>query len=384
LICCLHPGKQARPLKNHKKKIRGRKARTFCFRNTSFVHPRSGTYYALFLGCFGMKLLPEVLHCVYWVLAEISVPDSSHKICNNFFVPHYQDWKEGSCVWETVWFFSWANTHPFDLKFIAFCPKFNGDCYVKFLEKNISGEFFRNFVQTKAILYRNLWNFALLSELLFWIRIGLKKFTQVLSYVVLTQVRSTSIKKSQKEDTGGKARTFCFRKTSFVHRRSGTYYALFLGCFGMKLLPEVLHCVCWVLAEISVPDSSHKIGNNFFVPHCQDWKEGSCVWETVWFFSWANTHPFDLKFVAFCPKFNGDCYVKFLEKTISGEFFRNFVQTKAILYRNLWNFALLSEILFWIRIGLKKFTQVLSYVVFTQVRRHVHKKITKRRYGGKS
>jgi len=46
------------------------------------------------------------------------------------------------------------------------------------------------------------------------------------------------------------------------------------------------------------------------------------------------------------------------------------------------NFSLLSEILFWVRIALKKFTQVLSYVVCTQVRRHVHKKITKRRYGG--
>jgi len=30
---------------------------------------------------------------------------------------------------------------------------------------------------------------------------------------------------------------------------------------------------------------------------------------------------------------------------------------------------------------LKRFRQVLSYVVCTQVRRHVHKQITKRRYG---
>ena len=53
------------------------------------------------------------------------------------------------------------------------------------------------------------------------------------------------------------------------------------------------------------------------------------------FFSWANTHPFDLKFVEFRPKFSGDPYVEFQEKTISGEFFGNFVQTKAILYQNL-------------------------------------------------
>ena len=85
--------------------------------------------------------------------------------------------------------------------------------------------------------------------------------------------------------------------------------------------------------------------------------------ETVWFFSWVNTHPFDLKFVPFCPKFSGDSWVKFQEKTIPEEFFRNFVKTNAILYRNLWNSGL------------------ISYVVCTQARRNVHKRITKRRYG---
>jgi len=46
----------------------------------------------------------------------------------------------------------------------------------------------------------------------------------------------------------------------------------------------------------------------------------------------------------------------------------------------LWNFALLSVIFFRARFVLKIFTQVLSYVVCTQVRRHVHKQITERRY----
>jgi len=95
----------------------------------------------------------------------------------------------------------------------------------------------------------------------------------------------------------------------------------------------------------------------------------------------VNTHPFDMKFVAFCPKFSGESYMEFQEKTISGKFFRNFVQTKFIFYQNLWNFAQLSEILFWVRITLKKFTQVPSYVVCTHVRRHVHKKITEGRNG---
>jgi len=75
--------------------------------------------------------------------------------------------------------------------------------------------------------------------------------------------------------------------------------------------------------------------------------------------------------------------MEFQEKIVSGAFFRNFVQTKAILYQNLRNFTLLSAILFWVRIALKKFTQVLSDIVCTQVRRHVHKQITKKDMGKK-
>jgi len=82
------------------------------------------------------------------------------------------------------------------------------------------------------------------------------------------------------------------------------------------------------MAEVWAPGSSHKIGNKSFIRHCQGWEEGSFVCETILFFSWVNTHPFELKFVAFCPKFSGDSWVEFQEKTILGEFFRNFVQTK--------------------------------------------------------
>ena len=170
---------------------------------------------------------------------------------------------------------------------------------------------------------------------------------------------------------------FRFRKTGFLHSRSRTYCALFLGHFGLKFLPDIRHCVYWVLAEVLATYSSHEIDNKFFIHHCQDWKECSFVCETLWFFSWVTTHPFDLKFVEFCPKFSGDSYVEFREKTISGEFFRNFMQTKAILYRNLWNSSLISTISF----GSVLRTQALSYVVCTQARRHVNKRITKKRYG---
>jgi len=132
--------------------------------------------------------------------------------------------------------------------------------------------------------------------------------------------------------------TFCFRKTSFVNSGSRTYYALLLGWFGLKLLPDVCHCVYCVLAQIWAPDLSHKSGNKLFVDHCQGWKERSFVCETFWFFSWVNTHPLDLKFVVFCPEFSGDSYVEFQEKTISGEFLRNFSANQGYLLPNLVKF----------------------------------------------
>jgi len=73
---------------------------------------------------------------------------------------------------------------------------------------------------------------------------------------------------------------------------------------------------------------------NLFIISKAERKVRLCV-KLFDFFLWVNTHPFDLKFVAFCPEFSGDSYVEFQEKTILGEFFRNFVLTKAILYQNL-------------------------------------------------
>jgi len=74
--------------------------------------------------------------------------------------------------------------------------------------------------------------------------------------------------------------------------------------------------------------------NFLFVTARAERKVRLCV-KLIDFFSWVNTHPFDLKFVAFRPKFSADSWVECQEKTIPGELFRNFVQTKAILYRNL-------------------------------------------------
>jgi len=260
--------------------------------------------------------------------------DSSHKIRNKYFIDHCQGWKEGLFVCETVWYFTQGNTHPFDLKYVAFGPKFSGYSYVDFQEKSISGEFFKKLLKFRPTLC----NF-------YCVCIALKKFTQVLSYVICTPVRRHVHKWITKRRYGGEnPRRFVFEKPVLFILGLGLTTPYSLCVFGLNFLPDVFHFVYWVLAMIWALDSSHKIGNKHFIDHCQGWKEGSFVCETVWLFSWVNTHLFYLKFVAFGPKLNGYSYVEFQEKLFREIFSEIFVQTKVIVYQNLCNSALLYAI----------------------------------------
>jgi len=98
----------------------------------------------------------------------------------------------------------------------------------------------------------------------------------------------------------------------------------------------------------------------------------------------VNTLLFDEIFVAFCPEFSHDSYVKFQERIISGPFYLNFVKNqgyplaKFVKFRHtLYNFIRCPYCVEKLQ---KKITQVLSCIVGTLLRRHVHKKFTKRRY----
>ena len=62
------------------------------------------------------------------------------------------------------------------------------------------------------------------------------------------------------------------------------------------------------------------------------------------------------------------------------EFFINFFENQGYPLSNLVKFHSTFGNFILGSYCVEKFTQVLSYVVYTQVRRHVHKKITKRRY----
>ena len=150
--------------------------------------------------------------------------------------------------------------------------------------KNYFGSIFLKFCE-KTLSSRKMCEISPYFLQLFSRSIFCLKFTKVLSYVVCTLLRRHIQKKSQIWVIVKKIRTYCFQKTGFVYSRSVSDYALFLGSSGLKILPDIRHCVYCVLGEIWSPDSSHKIFNKFFIHHCECWKECSFLCETVWFFS---------------------------------------------------------------------------------------------------
>ena len=215
-ICCLNPGREACLQKNHKKKIRGRKARTFYFRKTSFLHSRSRTYYPLLLGCFVLKVLPDVHHCVYWVLDEIWAPDSSHKIRNKFLFITARaarkvrlsvklfDFFRGRILICLTWNLSRFVLNSVDILTWNFRKKLFAENFSEILCKPRLSS-----TETCDISLYFLQFYS--GSVLRW-----NKFTQVLSYVVCTQVRRRVHKKiTKKKDMGEKSQDVLFMENQF-------------------------------------------------------------------------------------------------------------------------------------------------------------------------
>jgi len=176
-----------------------------------------------------------------------------------------------------------------------------------------------------------MWNFALLSAILFWVRTVLKDFTQILSYVVCTQVRRHVRKQITKRRYGEeKPGRFVFGKPVLftLGLRLTTPYSLGVLVWNFYQTFDSVSIEFWLRFEPQICPTRLEI--NFLSITARAERKVRLCAKLFDFFSWVNTNPFDLKFVAFCTKFSGDSYVEFQEKNISGEFFRNFVQTKAI------------------------------------------------------
>jgi len=269
--------------------MRGRKARTFRFRKTSFVHSETGTYYALLLGYFGMKFLPDIHHCVYWVLDDTWAPHSFQNIFNNSWPPRLKG--RFVFVWNCLIFFlgEYSSIWPqiFRVLFQIQLRLFTWNFRKKLFRENFSEILYKPRLSPLPKLvkfHHSFCNFIL-------VRIALKKFTQLLLYIVCTQVRRQVHKQTTKRRYGEeKLGHFVFEKPVLFTLRLGptTPYSLGILVWNFYQTFIIVSIEFWLTWA---PHSFHRIFNKFFIHHCQDWKEGSFMCETVLFFPrWILIH----------------------------------------------------------------------------------------------
>jgi len=162
---------------------------------------------------------------------------------------------------------------------------------------------------------------------------------------------------------GTKNQDVLFSENRFCSLLVWSYYALLLGYFGLKFLPDIRHCVYWVLTEVWAPNSSHKIGNKSFIRHCEGLKEGSFVWGCLIFFvgEYSSVLPEICRVLSqikwrFLGWISGkNCSGKFFQKFYANHDYR---VLKLVKFQfNFCNFILGPYCVE------KKFTQALSYVV---------------------
>ena len=283
---------------------------------------------------------------------------------------------------ETVWFFRRRILVRFTWNLSHFVRNSVDILTWNFSKKTILGEFFGNFVQTEAISTKTCEISPYFLQFLLWVRIALKKFTQVLPYVVCTQVRRHVHKWITKRRYGEENPwRFVIRKPVLLTLGLGltTPYSLGVSVWNFYQTFATVSTEFWLRFEAQIRPTRLVI-NFLFITARAERKVRLCC------------KLFDF--------FRGRILVRFTWNL--SRFFRNSVEIltwnfrKKLLWENFSeilckprvSFTKICDIspyflqfLFWVRIALKKFTQVLPYIVCTQVTRHVHKRITKRRYG---
>jgi len=182
-------------------------------------------------------------------------------------------------------------------------------------------------------------------KFLFWIRIALKKFTQVLPYAVCTQVRRHVHKRIKKrryrEENSGR---FVFGKPVLFTLGLGLTTPYSLGVLVWNFYQTFVTVSIEFLLKFEAQNRPTRLEINFLLITARAERKVRLCVKLFDFFLGRILIRLTWNFFEFCPKLNGNFYVEFQEKIISGEFFGNFVQTNAILSQNLWNFALLSAI----------------------------------------
>ena len=217
-------------------------------------------------------------------------------------------------------------------------------------------------------------------QFLFWVRIPLKRFTQVLPYAVCTQVRRHVHKRINKrrygEENPGR---FVFGKPVLFTLGLGltTPYSLGVLVWNFYQTIVTVSTEFWLTFEDQI--RPRRLTINFLLITARAERKVCFVRNCLIFFvgEYSSVWP---KTYAFFPQIQWRFLRGISGKNYFGRIFRKFCANQRRT-ETCEISPYFRQFLFWVRIALKRFTQVLPYAVCTQVRRHVHKRITKRRYG---
>jgi len=214
-----------------------------------------------------------------------------------------------------------------------------------FRKTKILGEFFRNFVQTKAIIYQNLWNFAQLSAILFCVRNVLKK-THTSTFICCLHPgkEARPYANHKKKIRGRKPGSFVFGKPVLFTLDLGltTSYSLGVLVWNFYQAFVIVSIEFWLRFENQIRPTRLEINILFIAVKA---KRKVRLWVKLFdfFHGW----------ILIRLTWNLSCFVPYSVKILTWnirkklfleKFSEYFVQTKAILYQNCWNFAILSAI----------------------------------------
>jgi len=181
-----------------------------------------------------------------------------------------------------------------------------------------------------------------------------KKFTQTLSYVVCTQARRHVHKRITKGRYGEDKPDVLISENQFFLLSVWDLLRFTSWVFWSEIFTRhwSLCLLSWLTFEPRIRPTILAI-NFWFVTAIVESKVRLFV-KLFDFFLRCLLIRLTWNLSRFFPNSVEILFCNFRKKTILGEFLRNFVQTKAILYRNLWNSGLISAISFWVRFTLKK------------------------------
>jgi len=189
--------------------------------------------------------------------------------------------------------------------------------------------------------HRSFCNFIL-------VRIAFKIFTQLLSYIFCTYVRRLVHEQIRKRRCGKeKSGRFVFKKLVLFTLTLGltTPYSLGILVWNFYQTFVIVSIEFWLRLEPQIRSTRFAL-NFLFITATAEKKICLCMKLLDFFPRWILIR-LTSNLSRFVPNSIKILTWNFRKKNIWVEFFINLVQTKAILYQNLWNVTIVSVILFW-------------------------------------